>query len=118
MFPCRFPHYGKGCQLECNCTEKLCNHISGCPNPAAETTTSKNSETHRGGSLPGEKKKLENLAVTKSRAYHMGMHTPMQNVSLFLIFTFKSYRFIIITNIICVPSKMCRTKENVNQIKV
>ncbi|XP_078328081.1 uncharacterized protein LOC111103303 isoform X2 [Crassostrea virginica] len=44
---CRFPSYGKLCQLECNCSMKLCNHISGCPKQATETTTGNNSETHR-----------------------------------------------------------------------
>ena len=57
MFPCRFPSYGKGCQLECNCKEELCNHISGCPNPATEKTTGNNSETYGVQSVPGEKKK-------------------------------------------------------------
>ncbi|XP_078325991.1 uncharacterized protein LOC144622861 isoform X1 [Crassostrea virginica] len=28
--PCRYPSFGKDCQSDCNCTEKLCNHIRGC----------------------------------------------------------------------------------------
>ena len=29
--PCRYPSFGKkNCQSDCNCTEKLCNHITGC----------------------------------------------------------------------------------------
>ncbi|XP_078315110.1 uncharacterized protein LOC111104879 [Crassostrea virginica] len=51
-FPCRFPNHGNGCQLGCNCRKELCNHISGCPNPATETITGNNSETHRGRSGP------------------------------------------------------------------
>ncbi|XP_078315090.1 uncharacterized protein LOC144619810 isoform X2 [Crassostrea virginica] len=54
MLPCRFPTYGNGCQLECNCSMTLCNHITGCPNPATETTTGNNSETHRGRSVPDD----------------------------------------------------------------
>ena len=27
---CPFPGYGKGCQLECRCSESLCSHVDGC----------------------------------------------------------------------------------------
>ena len=72
MYHCRFPNYGNGCQLKCDCIQELCNHISGCPNPAKETTDGINSETHRGRSVPGEKKNLENLAVTKKPGLPFG----------------------------------------------
>nr|XP_022292179.1 uncharacterized protein LOC111103303 [Crassostrea virginica] len=49
---CRFPSYGKHCQLECNCSMELCNHISGCPKQETETTAGNTSETHRGRSVP------------------------------------------------------------------
>lgn len=28
--PCRHPNYGYLCQKQCNCSNDLCNHISGC----------------------------------------------------------------------------------------
>nr|XP_022294583.1 protein draper-like [Crassostrea virginica] len=30
--PCRFPGYGSGCQMACNCEKEHCNHITGCRN--------------------------------------------------------------------------------------
>lgn len=27
---CPFPYYGFKCQLECNCIDKNCHHVSGC----------------------------------------------------------------------------------------
>ncbi|XP_065927976.1 uncharacterized protein [Magallana gigas] len=29
--PCRYPNYGLRCQKECNCPEKSCHHVFGCP---------------------------------------------------------------------------------------
>lgn len=27
---CRYPGYGSGCQMDCNCTEEVCDHVHGC----------------------------------------------------------------------------------------
>ncbi|XP_061196049.1 cell death abnormality protein 1-like [Saccostrea echinata] len=27
--PCRYPNYGKGCQMECKCDKRLCDHTTG-----------------------------------------------------------------------------------------
>ncbi|XP_022295661.2 uncharacterized protein LOC111105593 isoform X2 [Crassostrea virginica] len=29
--PCRYPNYGLECQMECNCTDEVCHHATGCP---------------------------------------------------------------------------------------
>ena len=76
--PCRYPNYGQDCQLECVCTMELCNHISGCPKPATETTT--DSKSYGSLSVPGEKniisQLLENyLAFDKNWAYLLLMFT-------------------------------------------
>ena len=63
---------------------ELCNHISGCPNPATETTAGNNSETHRGRSVPGEKK--YHLAITKKRVYILFMYTRSTEAKRFLGF--------------------------------
>nr|XP_022294292.1 scavenger receptor class F member 1-like [Crassostrea virginica] len=41
--PCRYPGFGKGCQSDCNCTEKLCNHITGCNVTSAICSSEKDS---------------------------------------------------------------------------
>ncbi|XP_056013530.1 multiple epidermal growth factor-like domains protein 10 [Ostrea edulis] len=28
--PCRYPSYGVGCQLQCECEKNVCHHIKGC----------------------------------------------------------------------------------------
>ncbi|XP_052711375.1 multiple epidermal growth factor-like domains protein 10 [Crassostrea angulata] len=33
---CRHPTYGSGCQMKCNCTEELCDHVNGCKNITIE----------------------------------------------------------------------------------
>ena len=33
--PCRFLHYGYGCQMKCDCLEKDCHHVYGCENTSA-----------------------------------------------------------------------------------
>ena len=76
--PCRYPNYGQDCQLECVCTMELCNHISGCPKPATETTT--DSKSYGSRSVQGEIKiisqLLENyLAFDKNWAYLLIMFT-------------------------------------------
>ncbi|XP_078312334.1 uncharacterized protein LOC144619025 [Crassostrea virginica] len=38
---CLYPHYGRKCQQNCNCSEEVCNFITGCTEGDAnpETTT-------------------------------------------------------------------------------
>lgn len=36
--PCRSPGYGLSCQQICNCTDDLCNHITGCYQHGEGTT--------------------------------------------------------------------------------
>nr|XP_022291021.1 uncharacterized protein LOC111102523 [Crassostrea virginica] len=55
--PCRYPNYGQDCQLECVCTMELCNHISGCPKPATETTT--DSKSYGSRSVPDDTRNLK-----------------------------------------------------------
>uniref|UniRef100_A0A8W8JFZ4 EGF-like domain-containing protein n=1 Tax=Magallana gigas TaxID=29159 RepID=A0A8W8JFZ4_MAGGI len=46
-FPCRHPNYGELCQLECECKEQYCNHITGCqevPDPCSSTKRSSTNE--------------------------------------------------------------------------
>ncbi|XP_065926830.1 protein draper isoform X2 [Magallana gigas] len=31
-YTCRYPSYGSGCQMKCNCTEELCDLVNGCYN--------------------------------------------------------------------------------------
>lgn len=34
---CFFPSYGLGCQRQCNCVDKVCDHIIGCMQPTRDT---------------------------------------------------------------------------------
>lgn len=46
--PCRYPSYGLRCQKECNCPEKSCHHVFGCPDHRLDGKISLRKKTERG----------------------------------------------------------------------
>ncbi|XP_048766575.2 cell death abnormality protein 1-like isoform X2 [Ostrea edulis] len=56
---CRFPSYGDGCQMNCSCTEKYCNHTHGCSTNITNIPTGLATDTIKTSSV-----KMFGIAVT------------------------------------------------------